>query len=218
MQTGKETELIDLFTWRTPNGRKVAILLEETGLPYTVHVIDIREHEPDDPALLKISPNNRIPAIIDHETGISMMESGAILLYLAEKTGQFLPKDTKGRWQTVEWLMWQMAGVGPMFGQAHHFYWNNKDVSPYAEERYLTEVRRLYEVLDERLGKATYMAGDYSIADMSTWPWVARYEWHAIDLNDFPNVKRWYLDIAARPAVQRGYNCVPGQEQEIPLP
>ena len=209
--------MIDLYTWTTPNGRKVSIMLEEVGLPYTVHPINIMEGEQEHPDFLKISPNNKIPAIVDQDTGITMMESGAILLYLAEKTGQFLPKEEKARWQTIEWLMWQMGGAGPMLGQAHHFLHFNPGKAPYAEERYGKEAKRLYGVLDRRLADNDYLAGDYSVADMATWPWISRFEWQGIDLNEFPNVKRWYTAIAARPAVQRGYD-VPKKTTDIPMP
>jgi GST-like protein len=210
--------MIDLYTWTTPNGRKASIMLEEVGLPYTVHSINIMEGEQEHPDFLKISPNNKIPAIVDHDTGITMMESGAILLYLAEKTGQFLPKDEKARWRAVEWLMWQMGGAGPMLGQAHHFLHFNPGKAPYAEERYGKEAQRLYGVLDRRLADNAYMAGDeYSIADMATWPWISRFEWQGIDMGDFANVKRWYVEIANRPAVRRGYD-VPKKTTDIPMP
>ena len=209
--------MIDLYSWTTPNGRKVSIILEEVGLPYKAHAIDITKGEQHDPEFLKLSPNNRIPAIVDNEAGVTMMESGAILIYLAEKTGQFLSTDAMTRLKTLEWLMWQMGGVGPMFGQVHHFVKYNPGKAPYAEDRYLNEARRLYGVLDKRLGEVEYMAGDYSIADMATWPWTARFDWQTIDLNEYPNVKRWYLAIAERPAVQRGWD-VPKKVQEIPMP
>ena len=208
--------MIDLYSWTTPNGRKVSIMLEEVGLPYTAHAVDITKGEQHDPEFLKLSPNNRIPAIVDNEAGVTMMESGAILIYLAEKTGQFLSTDAMTRLKTLEWLMWQMGGVGPMFGQVHHFVKYNPGKAPYAEDRYLNEARRLYGVLDKRLGEVEYMAGDYSIADMATWPWTARFDWQTIDLNEYPNVKRWYLAIAERPAVQRGWD-VPKKVQEILL-
>ncbi len=209
--------MIDLYTWSTPNGRKVSIMLEELGLEYSIHSINIGKNEQFTENFLKISPNNRIPAIVDHDTGISLMESGAILLYLAEKTGKFLPADFAKRWETIEWLMWQMGGVGPMLGQAHHFSHFNKGKSDYAEERYLNETKRLYGVLDRRLADRDYLAGDYSIADMATWPWISRFEWQTVNLNSYPNVKKWYLAIAGRPAVQRGYH-VPVEQSEIPMP
>ena len=209
--------MIDLYTWSTPNGRKVSIMLEECGLAYAVHAIDISKDEQFKPAFLKISPNNRIPAIVDQDTGLALFESGAILLYLAEKTGKFLSKEPAARWQAVQWLMWQMGGAGPMLGQVHHFAKYNAGKAPYAEERFLKEARRLYGVLDRRLAADAYVAGEYSIADMSIWPWISRFEWQGIDLGEFKNVKRWYMEIAARPAVQRGYH-VPVKQPAIPMP
>ena len=209
--------MIDLYTWSTPNGRKVSIMLEEVGLPYTVHSIDINKNEQFQPAFLKISPNNRIPAIVDQDTGQTIFESGAILMYLAEKTGRLWPKTGDAHWRTVEWLMWQMAGFGPMLGQTHHFVKYNKGKAPYAEERYLAETKRLYGVLDRRLGEVPYVAGDYGIADIAIWPWASRFEWQTIDLKDFPNVLRWYTAIAARPAVQKGYH-IPVPQPSIPMP
>lgn len=209
--------MIDLYTWSTPNGRKVSIMLEECGLPYAAHPVDISKDEQFKPDFLKISPNNRIPAIVDRDNGLSLFESGAILLYLAEKTGKFLAKDPTARWHAVQWLMWQMGGAGPMLGQVHHFSRFNPGKAPYAEERFLKEARRLYGVLDRRLGKAAFVAGDYSIADMSIWPWISRFEWQGVDLNEFKNVKRWYIEIAARPAVQRGYH-IPVKQPSIPMP
>lgn len=211
--------MIDLYTWTTPNGRKVSILLEELGVPYTTHAIDISKDEQFAPDFLKIAPNNRIPAIVDQDTGIQMMETGAIMLYLAEKYDRFLPKDD--RWAAIEWLMWQMGGIGPMLGQVHHFVKYNPGKSTYAEERYSKEARRLYGVLDRRLEGRDYIAGkgrgEYSITDMATFPWIARHDWQQIDLNDFPNVRDWYVRIAGRPAVQRGYD-VPKHVTDIPMP
>jgi GST-like protein len=209
--------MIDLYTWSTPNGRKVSIMLEEVGLPYRAHPIDINKNEQFEPAFLKISPNNRIPAIVDHDTGQTVFESGAILMYLAQKTGKLWPADGEAHWRTVEWLMWQMAGFGPMLGQVHHFVKYNKGKAPYAEERFSGEARRLYGVLDRRLAEVPYVAGDYSIADIAMWPWASRFEWQGIDLKDFANVHRWYGAIAARPAVQKGYN-VPVPQPSIPMP
>lgn len=209
--------MIDLYTWSTPNGRKVSIMLEEIGLPYTVHAIDISKNEQFAPDFLKISPNNRIPAIVDQDNGQSLFESGAILMYLADKTGKLWPKAGEARWRTVEWLMWQMGGVGPMLGQVHHFVKYNRGKAPYAEERYLAEARRLYGVLDRRLAQAEYVAGDYSIADIAIWPWTSRFEWQTVDLKDYPNVLRWYKAIAARPAVVKGYH-VPVPQPSIPMP
>ena len=209
--------MIDLYTWTTPNGRKASIVLEELGLPYTVKPINIMANEQFAPEFLAISPNNKIPAIVDHDTGIHLMESGAILMYLAEKTGRLMPSDIKGRFEVIEWLMWQMGGFGPMLGQAHHFLEFNPGKAPYAEERYGKETERLYRVLDKRLEGRDYVCGEYSIADISIWPWATRFDWQRIDLDDYPNVKRWYVAIAGRPAVQRGYH-VPKQMPEIPMP
>lgn len=209
--------MIELYTWTTPNGRKVSIALEELGLEYSVHPIDITKDEQFAPDFLKISPNNRIPAIVDTDNAMSLMESGAILLYLAEKTGKLMPKDDKLRWQAIEWLMWQMGGFGPMLGQAHHFLRFNRGKSDYAEERYGNEAQRLYKVLNMQLADREFIAGEYSVSDIATWPWASRWEWQGINLDDFPNVKRWYKTIAVRPGVQRGYH-VPSYTQDIPMP
>jgi GSH-dependent disulfide-bond oxidoreductase len=209
--------VIDLYTWTTPNGRKVSILLEELGLPYTVHAVDIGKGEQFQPDFLAISPNNKIPAIVDHDTGIRLMESGAIMLYLADKTGRLIPREGEPRYRVIEWLMWQMGGIGPMLGQVHHFVRYNKGVAPYAEERYLKEAHRLYGVLDRRLADRAFVADTYSIADIAIWPWVSRFEWQTIELDRYPNVKRWYEAMARRPAVQRGYD-VPKKVGEIPMP
>ena len=201
--------MIELYTWGTPNGRKVSIMLEECGLPYNIHKINIGTNIDQFTAdYLKINPNGKIPAIVDPDgpegAPISLMESGAILVYLAEKSGKFLPRTGGARYKTLEWLMFQMGGVGPMFGQVHHFVRSAKEKVPYGIERYSKEKDRLYGVLDKRLGEQAYLAGEYSIADMATYPWVSRHEWHNTDLNDFPGVKRWFDAISARPAVQRG--------------
>ena len=201
--------MIELYTWRTPNGRKVSVMLEECGLAYRVHKIDIGKDEQFAPAFLAISPNNKIPAIVDPEgpdgRPMSLFESGAILVYLAGKTGRFLPADVRGKYVALQWLMFQMGGVGPMFGQLHHFLRAAKEEVPYAIDRYTKEKDRLYGVLDKRLGEAAFLAGDdYTIADIATYPWVARHEWHKTDLAAFPNVKRWFDAISARPAVVRG--------------
>ncbi|MDP5366978.1 MAG: glutathione S-transferase N-terminal domain-containing protein [Paracoccaceae bacterium] len=209
--------MIDLYTWTTPNGRKVSILLEELGLPYTAHAVNIGKDEQFAPDFLKISPNNKIPAIVDHDTGISQFESGAIMIYLAEKTGQFLPTEAKARAAVMQWLMWQMGGFGPMLGQAHVFLKFNRGLSLPAEERFAKEAQRLYGVLDRQLADHAYVAGDYSIADMAIFPWVARHDWHGVDLTAFPNVLRWYRAMAERPAVQRGYQ-VPSDVGPIPMP
>lgn len=209
--------MIDLYTWSTPNGRKASILLEELGLPYAVHPVDIGKDEQFKPEFLAISPNNKIPAIVDRDNSVSLMESGAIMIYLADKTGEFLPASGEARYRVVEWLMWQMGGIGPILGQAHHFLKFNKGKAPYAEERFRSEAKRLYRVLDGRLSRRSFVADDYSIADMAIWPWISRFEWQEIDLNEFPNVKRWYTEIASRPAVQRGYD-VPKFISPIPMP
>lgn len=209
--------MIDLYTWTTPNGRKVSILLEELSIPYTAHAIDITKDEQFQPDFLRISPNNRIPAIVDRQTGFHLMESGAIMLYLAEKAGKLLPSETEQRYRTIEWLMWQMGGIGPMLGQVHHFVRFNKGKAPYAEDRYLKEAHRLYGVLDRRLADREYVADTYSVADIAIWPWISRFEWQTIDLAEYPNVKRWYVAIAQRPAVQKGYH-VPKQLQDVPMP
>jgi len=183
-------------------------MLEEVGLPYEVHPINIGKGEQFAPAYLPINPNGKIPAIVDRDgpggTPVSVFESGAILIYLAEKTGKLMSAEPRARLQALEWLMFQMGGVGPMFGQAHHFLRQAPEPIPYAVERYVKEVRRLYGVMDKRLGGRGYLAGDYSIADIATFPWVARHEWHKVALAEFPNVERWYKAIAARPAVERG--------------
>jgi GST-like protein len=200
--------MIDLYTWTTPNGRKVSVMLEEIGLPYRVHKIDISKGDQFKPEFVAINPNSKIPAIVDEEgpggKPLALFESGAILIYLAEKTGKFLSKDPITRYVTLEWLMFQMGGVGPMFGQTHHFLRAAKEQVPYAIDRYSTETRRLYGVLNMRLGQSAYLAGEYSIADIATFPWVARHEWHKVALRDFPHVERWYQAIGARPAVARG--------------
>ena len=200
---------IDLYTWKTPNGYKVSIMLEELGLDYEVHPINITQDDQFDPEFLKISPNNKIPAIVDPDgpdgEPIALFESGAIMIYLAEKHGRFFPSDPRDRYVTTQWLMWQMGNFGPMLGQAHHFRRFAKENLPYAIDRYTNESKRLYGVLDKRLGEAKYMGGDdYTIADMATFPWAARHEWQGIDLGDFANVKRWYDELAARPAVEKG--------------
>jgi GST-like protein len=199
--------MIELYTWTTPNGRKVSIMLEECALPYRAHKINIGTNaEQFTPEYLKINPNGKIPSIVDPDgpdgRPIAMMESGAILIYLAEKTGKFLP--AKFRYQVLQWLMFQMGGVGPMFGQAHHFMRAKKDEVPYGSERYGNEAKRLYGVMDRHLAGQAYFATEYSIADMAIYPWVARHEWHRVELGGFPHVRRWYDQVGARPAVQRG--------------
>ncbi len=210
--------MIDLYTWSTPNGRKVSIMLEECGLPYEVHAVDIGKDQQFAPEFLKISPNNKIPAIVDRDNGWSVFESGAILIYLAEKTGQFMPTDPKQLLSVMEWLMFQMGGVGPMLGRAHYFLKFNPGKAPFAETWFSTEAKRLYGVMDRRLGEVPYLTGDaISIADFATWPWLSRWEWQGIELAEFANVRRWYEELAARPGVQRGYD-VPKFGHTIPLP
>jgi GST-like protein len=208
--------MIDLYTWSTPNGRKVSIMLEECGLPYRTHAVNIGKDEQFTPQFVAINPNSKIPAVIDSDgpdgTGgkpLTIFESGAILIYLAEKTGRFLAKNGRARSEALQWLMFQMGGVGPIFGQVHHFLRAAREPVPYAIERYGKEKDRLYGVLDKHLKDHQYLAGDYSIADVATYPWVARYEWHKTDLTTVPHVKRWFDAISARPAVQRGM-AVPG--------
>ncbi len=201
--------MIDLYTFATPNGRKASIMLEEVGLPYQVQVVHIGKNEQFEPSYLAINPNSKIPAIVDHDgpggEPFTVFESGAILMYLADQTGSdLLPTETRARYTVIQWLMFQMGGVGPMFGQAHHFLEFAKEDVPYGKERYGTETRRLYAVMDTRLGAVDYLAGAYSIADIAVYPWVARHPVHRVDLADFPNVQRWYDAISARPAVQRG--------------
>jgi len=197
--------MIDLHYWPTPNGWKISIMLEECGLPYKVFPVNIREGEQFKPEFLAISPNNRMPAIVDHDTGATIFESGAILIYLAEKTGKFLPKDGLARCDVLQWLMWQMGGVGPMSGQANHFRNYAKDKIPYAIDRYTDEVNRLYGVMDKQLGRKPYLAGEYSIADIATYPWVIGHDNFGQKLEDFPNMQRWFAAIQARPAVVKGY-------------
>lgn len=201
--------MIELYTWPTPNGYKIHIMLEETGLPYRVHPVNIGRGEQFEPDFLKISPNNRIPAIVDPDgpdgEPIPLFESGAILVYLAEKTGHFLPSAPRARYEVLQWLMFQMGGVGPMLGQAHHFRGYAPETIPYAIERYTNEAGRLYRVMDKRLGVAEWIGGDeYSIADMAIFPWLRTYERQGQDLDEHPNLRRWFDRIASRPAVQRG--------------
>ncbi|MDH4872275.1 glutathione binding-like protein [Pseudomonas sp. BN515] len=206
--------MIDLYYWTTPNGHKITLFLEEAGLPYRIHPINIGKDEQFQPHFLKISPNNRIPAIVDHAPSdggepLSLFESGAILLYLAEKTGRFIPQDLRGRQDCLQWLFWQMGGLGPMAGQNHHFNRFAPEKLPYAIQRYVKETARLYGVLDKRLADRTYVAGsEYSIADMAIYPWIDRHPWQEQNLDDFPNLKRWYQDIQARPATIRAYALV----------
>ncbi|MGB7248381.1 MAG: glutathione S-transferase N-terminal domain-containing protein [Phormidesmis sp.] len=203
--------MIDLYYWTTPNGHKITIFLEEADLPYTLHPINIGKGEQFDPEFLKIAPNNRIPAIVDDEpdmeadSPLSLFESGAILQYLAEKTGQFMPSSGRDRLTVLQWLNWQMGGLGPMLGQNHHFATYAPEKIPYAIERYVKETARLYGVLNKQLADRDYIADDYSIADMACYPWIVPYQQQSQDLNDFPNIKRWFEAIQARPAVQAAY-------------
>ncbi len=202
--------MIDLHYWPTPNGHKITIALEEMELPYTVHRVDINKGDQFKPDFLKIAPNNRMPAIVDNEpddggAAVSIFESGAILQYLAEKTGKYLSHDLRAKTETMQWLFWQMGGLGPMAGQNHHFNQYAPEKIPYAMERYTKETARLYGVLDRRLAGREFLAGEYSIADMASYPWIVPHENQKQDLNDFKNVKRWFEAIGARAAVQRAY-------------
>lgn len=200
--------MIDLYSWPTPNGQKLHIMLEETGLEHKVHAVNIGAGDQFKPHFLKISPNNRIPALIDHDgpdgLPISLFESGAMLIYLADKTGKFLPVAPHSRYITFQWLMWQMGGVGPMFGQSNHFSHYAEEKIQYAIDRYNNECRRLYNVLDRRLEKNQFLATDYSIADIATFPWARSYERRGVDISEFPNVSRWLDTISERPAAKRG--------------
>ena len=213
--------MIDLYTWPTPNGQKVHIMLEEVGLPYKVIPINIGQGDQFDPAYLKISPNNKMPAIVDQDgpggKPLPMFESGAILMYLAEKTGRFMPQEIRARYNVIQWLMFQMAGVGPMLGQAHHFRQYAPEPIPYAIERYTTEAGRLYGVVDRQLADNEYVAGEYSIADMAIWPWFALRERQGQDFKDFPHVGRWFAVIKERPAVQRGMDVLKDQRRAGPM-
>ena len=207
--------MIDLHYWPTPNGHKITIFLEEAGLPYTIHKVDIGKGDQFQPDFLKIAPNNRMPAIVDHApkdggSPISIFESGAILQYLAEKTGKFLSTDIRKKTETMQWLFWQMGGLGPMAGQNGHFNVYAPEKVPYAMERYTKETSRLYGVLNKRLADREFMAGDYSIADMASYPWIVPYEVHKQTLSDFPHLLRWFETIKARPAVVKAY------EQALP--
>jgi GST-like protein len=214
--------MIDLYTWPTPNGHKVHIMLEEVGLAYNVHPIDIGAGAQFDPEFLKISPNNKMPAIIDQEgpdgEPISLFESGAILIYLAEKTGRFLPQEPRARYSVLQWLMFQMGGIGPMLGQAHHFRAYAPEPIPYAVERYTNEANRLYGVMDRRLAESAYLAGpDYSIADVATFPWLRSAERQGVEMSDYPAVKKWFDAIAERPAVMRGVEVLADRRRSGPI-
>jgi len=209
--------MIDLYTWATPNGRKISIALEELGLPYEVHPVNITKHEQFSPEFTAISPNQKIPAMVDRESGIKLMESGAILLYLAQKTGKLLPAEPEKYWETIQWLMWQKGGLGPMLGLALHYLKFNRGKSVYSEERYEKETHRLYGVLEKQLTGRDFIVGDdYTIADIACWPWVARHEYQTVDLNDYPDVLAWYLRVAKRPAVRAGW-AIPVPD-EVPMP
>jgi GST-like protein len=214
--------MIDLYAWPTPNGYKIQIMLEETGLPYKVIPVDIGAGDQFDPAFLKISPNNKMPAIVDPEgpdgQPISLFESGAILIYLAEKTGKFLPSDARARLVTLQWLLFQVGHIGPMLGQAHHFLIYAEDTHDYAATRYRNEANRLYGVLDRRLAESAYIAGDdYTIADMATFPWLRRPERQGVERTEYPNLQRWFDGIGARPAVRRGLEVLADRIRTGPI-
>jgi GST-like protein len=215
--------MIDLYYWPTPNGHKITLFLEETGVDYTIRPVDIGKGEQFAADFLAISPNNRMPAIVDHAPAdggapVSVFESGAILLYLAEKTGRFLPSDLRGRVQVLEWLFWQMGGLGPMLGQNHHFNQYAPEKIPYAMDRYTNETRRLYGVLDKRLDGRDFIAGEYSIADMAAYPWIVPHARQKMDLADFPNVRRWFDAIGARPATVKAYALGPQVNPALDVP
>jgi GST-like protein len=212
--------MIEVYSWATPNGHKVHIMLEECGLPYRVHAIDIGAGDQFTPEFMAIGPNNKIPAIVDPDgpdaEPISLFESGAILLYLAGKTGRFLPAETRGRYQVLQWLMFQMGSVGPMLGQAHHFRIYAPEKIPYAIDRYTNEARRLYGVMNRQIAKHRYIAGDdYSIADIAIFPWLRSWKNQGIDWNDYPHLKGWFDEIAARPAVQRGVQVLADRRKPL---
>jgi GST-like protein len=213
--------MIDLYAWPTPNGYKISIFLEEVGLPYRVIPVDIQRGDQFKPDFLAISPNNRMPAIVDTDgpngKAYSLFESGAILMYLAEKTGKLMPGDVAGRYRVVQWLMFQMGGVGPMLGQAHHFRQYAPEQIPYAVQRYTKEAGRLYGVLDRRLAQSQWLADDYSIADISVFPWIRPHERQGQNLADFPNLKRWFETIDARPAVERGLQLLADKVRKGPM-
>ena len=213
--------MIDLYTWPTPNGHKIHIMLEETGLEYTVHPINISAGDQFDPEFLKISPNNKMPAMVDLEgpggEPYSLFESGAILMYLAEKTGRFMPAEIRARYDVIQWLMFQMGGIGPLLGQAHHFRAYAPERIPYAIDRYTNEANRLYNVLDVRLKDHEYLAGEYSIADIATFPWLRSHERQGVDLEEYPSVKRWFDLIAERPAVKRGVEVLADSRRTGPI-
>lgn len=207
--------MIDLHTWITPNGLKVSILLEELGLPYRAYPVDITAGAQHRPPFATLSPSGKIPLLVDHEAGVTLMESGAIMIHLADKAGWLLPAGGEARLETLEWLMWQVGNFGPTLGHAHHFLSYNPGRAPFAEDHFRRETLALYDRLEARLGKREFVAGSYSIADVAIWPWVSRFARHKVDLERFPNVRRWYAAIAARPAVQAGYR-VPHFTGEVP--
>ena len=214
--------MIDLYYWTTPNGHKITIFLEEAGVPYKIHPINIAKGEQFQPEFLAIAPNNRIPAIVDRKPAdgkesLSLFESGAILWYLAEKTKRFVPQDTRGKAEVSQWLFWQMGGLGPMAGQNHHFNIYAPEKIPYAQERYIKETSRLYGVLNKRLEGREFVAGEYSIADMAIYPWIVPYEKQGQNLSDFPNLKSWFEKIANRPAVKKAYALAETINQDAPL-
>ena len=214
--------MIDLYTWPTPNGHKIHIMLEETGLPYTVHAIDIQAGDQFKPEFLKINPNNKMPAIVDRDgpggKPMALAESGAILFYLASKTGKFLPADIRDRWAVMQWVMFQMGHIGPMLGQAHHFLGYSVEKIPYAIDRYRNEANRLYGVLDKRLGESPYVAcREYTIADMAIMPWLRSYERQGVNMDDYPNVRRWFDKLNERPAVKRGLQVLADRRRTGPL-
>jgi GST-like protein len=199
--------VIDVYFWPTGNGKKITIMLEETGLPYRVIAVNINKGDQFKPEFLAMNPNGKMPVIVDHEAkggAITVFESGAILQYLAEKTGKFMPADLHGRYRVLQWVYWQVGALGPMAGQAHHFLKYAPQKVEYAMHRFRTEVARIYKVMDTQLGQTEHLAGDYSIADIACWPWVVRHDWQEQDLNDFPNVKRWFEALGTRPALKRG--------------
>ena len=209
--------MYDLYTWSTPNGRKISIMLEELAAPYEIHPVNIDAGEQFTHEFTKLSPNQKIPALVDRDKNLSIFESGAILMYLAEKHGRFFAPSGEPRLRTIEWLMWQMSAVGPFLGRAHYFLRNNPGKAPFAEEWFAKEAQRIYRVLDARLDGRQFIVEDYSIADIACFPWIARHSWHRVDLNGFPRVKDWYQRIASRPAVVKGYSQPDGRAR-IPIP
>ena len=206
--------MIDLYTWATPNGRKISILLEEINTPYSVHAVNIIENEQFSDEFSRIAPSNKIPAIIDRDNGQSIFESGAIMMYLAKKHNQFLSQ--KHYWQIMEWVIFQLSQVGPVLGQAHQFLYYHPNQSEFVEKKYIEYTKRIYQTLNERLKDNEYLGVEYSIADIATWPWIARFERHRINISDYPEVLNWYKLIRERPAIIKGYNVV-GKKENIPI-